>query len=78
MLDIKISERIGNDIVIVLDSTGIKVTNRGEWLPPHKMECEKRVSQDTYSNCRYQEKRKLYHLKSQVKKYMMMVAGSRT
>ena len=31
-LDIKINERIGNDIVIVLDSTGIKVTNRGEWL----------------------------------------------
>ena len=26
---------MGNDIVIVLDSTGIKVTNRGEWLP-HK------------------------------------------
>ena len=33
-LDIKINERIGNDIVIVLDSTGIKVTNRGEWLLP--------------------------------------------
>ncbi|HET7344540.1 MAG TPA: transposase, partial [Nitrososphaeraceae archaeon] len=31
-LDIKINERTGNDIVIVLDSTGIKVTNRGEWL----------------------------------------------
>lgn len=28
-----INERIGNDIIIVLDSTGIKVTNnRGEWL----------------------------------------------
>jgi hypothetical protein len=34
-LDIRINKRIGNDIVIVLDSTGIKVTNRGEWLP-HK------------------------------------------
>jgi Transposase DDE domain len=34
-LDIKINERIGNNIIIVLDSTGIKVTNRGEWLP-HK------------------------------------------
>jgi Transposase DDE domain len=33
-LDIKISERIGNDIVIALDSTGIKVTNRGKWLLP--------------------------------------------
>lgn len=32
-LDIKTNERIGNDIIIVLDSTGIKVTNRGEWLP---------------------------------------------
>ena len=31
-LDIKINERIGNDIVIVLDSTGIKVTNRGEMV----------------------------------------------
>jgi hypothetical protein len=27
-LDIKLNNRIGNDIVIVLDSTGIKVTNR--------------------------------------------------
>jgi transposase len=39
-LDIKINERIGNDIVIVLDSTGIKVTNRGEWLP-HKWNVRK-------------------------------------
>jgi hypothetical protein len=31
-LDIKISEDIGNDIVIALDSTGIKVANRGEWM----------------------------------------------
>jgi hypothetical protein len=37
LIDIKINERIGNDIVLVLDSTGIGVTNRGEWLlPPHK------------------------------------------
>jgi hypothetical protein len=28
-LEIKLNNRIGNDIVIVLDSTGIKVTNRG-------------------------------------------------
>ena len=40
-LDIKISERIGNDIVIALDSTGIKITNRGEWLPPHKWNVRK-------------------------------------
>ena len=39
-LDIRINERIGNDIVIVLDSTGIKVTNRGEWLP-HKWNVRK-------------------------------------
>ena len=39
-LDIKINERIGNDIIIVLDSTGIKVTNRGEWLP-HKSNVRK-------------------------------------
>jgi hypothetical protein len=31
-LDIKINEKVGNDIVIALDSTGIKVTNRGEWI----------------------------------------------
>ena len=39
-LNIKINERIGNDIIIVLDSTGIKVTNRGEWLP-HKWNVRK-------------------------------------
>ena len=39
-LDIKINERIGNDIILVLDSTGIKVTNRGEWLP-HKSNVRK-------------------------------------
>ena len=31
-LDIEIKEHIGNDIVIALDSTGIKVANRGEWM----------------------------------------------
>jgi len=31
-LDITIDKRIGNDIVIALDSTGIKVANRGEWI----------------------------------------------
>jgi Transposase DDE domain len=39
-LDIRINKRIGNDIIIVLDSTGIKVTNRGEWLP-HKWNIRK-------------------------------------
>ena len=51
-LNIKINERIGNDIVIALDSTGIKITNRGEWLP-HKWNVRKGY-QDTCS-CRYQE-----------------------
>lgn len=31
-LDIRINEKAGNDIVIALDSTGIKVANRGEWM----------------------------------------------
>jgi IS5 family transposase len=31
-LKIKINEKLGNDIVIALDSTGIKVANRGEWM----------------------------------------------
>ena len=30
--DIKINEGLGNDIVIALDSTGIKVANREEWM----------------------------------------------
>ena len=29
-LEIKINEKLGNDIVIAWDSTGIKVANRGE------------------------------------------------
>jgi hypothetical protein len=32
-LDIRVDEeKVGNDIVIALDSTGIKVANRGEWM----------------------------------------------
>jgi IS5 family transposase len=31
-LEIKINEWLGNDIVIALDSTGIKLANRGEWM----------------------------------------------
>jgi len=31
-LEIKINEGLGNDIVIALDSTGIKVANHGEWI----------------------------------------------
>lgn len=31
-LDIRIKESVGNDIVIAIDSTGIKVSNRGEWI----------------------------------------------
>jgi hypothetical protein len=30
--EIKINEKLGNDIIIALDSTGIKVANRGEWI----------------------------------------------
>ena len=31
-LDIQISENVGNDIVIAIDSTGIKVSKRGDWI----------------------------------------------
>jgi len=31
-LEIRINERLGNDIVIALDSTGIEVSNHGEWM----------------------------------------------
>ena len=39
-LNIKIKEKVGNDIVIALDSTGIKVANRGNWLC-HKWNVER-------------------------------------
>ena len=39
-LEIKINEKLGNDIVIALDSTGIKVAKRGEWLG-HKWQVRK-------------------------------------
>lgn len=31
-LDIEINQHVGKEIVIALDSTGIKVANRGEWM----------------------------------------------
>jgi hypothetical protein len=40
-LEIKINEKLGNDIVIALDSTGIKVSNRGEWMQ-HKSHVRKK------------------------------------
>ena len=39
-LDIKINEHLENDIVIALDGTGIKITNREEWLT-HKLNVRK-------------------------------------
>ena len=30
--DVKISQKVGDDVVIAIDSTGIKVANRGEWM----------------------------------------------
>src|SRR3954463_3716074 len=39
-LEIKINEKLGNDIVIALDSTDIKVANRGEWMQ-HKWHVRK-------------------------------------
>ncbi|MFZ0223028.1 MAG: transposase [Candidatus Nitrosopolaris sp.] len=41
-MNIKINERIWNDIIIVLYSTGIKATNRREWLP-HKCNVRKGI-----------------------------------
>jgi hypothetical protein len=31
-LEIKFNENVGNDIVLALDSTGIKIANLGEWI----------------------------------------------
>jgi Transposase DDE domain len=39
-LEIQFNEKVGNDIVIALDSTGIKVANRGEWIS-HKWHIRK-------------------------------------
>ena len=48
-LEIKIDEKLGNDIVIALDSTGIKVGElRGMDAP--QMACQKRISKDTHSS----------------------------
>jgi len=43
ILDIEFNEHIGNDIVIALDSTGIKVANHGEWMR-HKWHAMRRIS----------------------------------
>jgi hypothetical protein len=48
-LDIKINEKLGNDIVIALDGTGIKVANLGEWMR-HKWHVKKGISKDTLSS----------------------------
>ena len=71
-LDIKINEHLGNDIVIALDGPGIKITNRGEWLP-HKWNVRKGYLK-IHVVISISRKRRLYRLKLQVKKYMM-VAG---
>jgi hypothetical protein len=34
-LEIDINEQVGNDIIIALDSTGIKLANLGEWMQIH-------------------------------------------
>jgi hypothetical protein len=31
-LDIRVDKNVGNDIVIAMDDSGIKVANRGEWM----------------------------------------------
>jgi hypothetical protein len=49
-LDIKINELHGNDMVIALVSTGIKITNRREWLPHSQMECKKEEKSDTHES----------------------------
>ncbi|MBV9175828.1 MAG: hypothetical protein JO297_02175, partial [Nitrososphaeraceae archaeon] len=74
-LDIKLNNiRIGNDIVIVLpDSTGIKITNRGEWLPHHKWNVRKRYLKIHVVVVDISRKRGLFHLMSLVNKYMMEV-----
>ena len=56
-LDIKIKDADSKNkqfedeyIVIAIDSTGIKVTNRGQWMK-REMECKKeRIFENTYSS----------------------------
>jgi hypothetical protein len=61
-LDIKIKDTDSENrefeddyIIIAIDSTGTKVTNRGQWK--REMECKKeRIFENTYSNqCEEQE-----------------------
>jgi hypothetical protein len=47
-MDIAIDKRIGNDIVIALDGTGIKVANSGEWIRD-KWYVRRGLSEDTRS-----------------------------
>jgi hypothetical protein len=64
---IKIHEKLGNDIFIALDSTGIKVANRGKWMR-HKWHVRKgylkiHVAVDI-------KKKRILSLEEQVKRYM--------
>ncbi|WP_148680752.1 hypothetical protein [Candidatus Nitrososphaera gargensis] len=51
-LDIKINERVGNDIVIALDSTGIKVANRAERMDAaQQVACTQRLPEEDTHVC---------------------------
>ena len=58
-LEMKISEKLGNDIVIALDSTGIKVANRGENGCSTNGMLE-RISKDTCSSRHQEEKNSFF------------------
>ena len=62
-LDIKINENKskefeGDYIIIAIDSTGIKVTNRGQWMEDKA--CKKRLSENPHSS-RRQEQENSFH-----------------
>jgi len=39
-LDVTVDTKVGNDIIIAIDSTGIKAANRGDWMR-HKWKRER-------------------------------------
>ena len=56
-LEIKINEKLGNDIVIALDSTGIKVASRGEWMQHKWHVMKKRYLKVHVASSRHQEEK---------------------
>jgi len=56
-LNIQLPSDLGGDLIVAIDSTGMKVTNRGEWIR-HKWKTHRGLDQGSHS-CRYQDEETL-------------------